>query len=442
MKQRVFFGALALLLCLGSGMLYSEGQQEAEIDPLDVYVFSGPIVKEFWEASIDEYTGRYPDQGTELVAIPKVSDMVRTRLASGDPPDLYFSAGAGRLTVAQLVAEDLLLPLDSLLNEKDWNGDASFGDSIMPGRLKVLDGKTWGIQVPFHLVGFFYHEPTFREHGWDVPSNFAEFQELAPKIKEAGMAPMVTTGIHTYYFEQFVLRGAVASGGGAQALLDWKNHKPGFFTSDLFRTAVEKLEWLVENGYMMDGAAGMNHTISQSEWIHGKAAFLPCGTWLESEMKNDFPEGWADGIRFVPSFFIDEGKEMVLTPYGDAAITIMKGANEEAAGEYLKALFSPEVMSQMTEMTNILSNVPKANDIAEKSPAIESAIAWSEELKSLPWPEGGYASQDVYAVIDAQLQGMLNGRVTAEELCQAAEKAAEQVRQDDSVVFFEAYFPE
>ena len=54
--------------------------------------------------------------------------------------------------------------------------------------------------------------------------------------------------------------------------------------------SVKELYTLAENDYIIEGTAGLNHTESQAEWLKGKAAFIPCGTWLENEMKDIDPE--------------------------------------------------------------------------------------------------------------------------------------------------------
>lgn len=409
---------------------------------LDVYVFSGPIKKIFWEAAISEFNARYPDVKVKLVAIPKIHDQVRPRLVAGNPPDIYFSAGAGRIGVGQLYNEGLILQLDRLLDEKNWEGSQKFRDTILSYRFDVLDGKTWGIQLPFHMVGLYYHEPTFKKHGWNVPTNFNEFQALAAKIQSKGIAPLSTTGIYPYYVEHFIFRGAVAAAGGKQAFLDWVELKPGFFTSDVFKGVVERFHWTVNNGHLLKGASAMNHIESEMEWVLGRAAFTTSGTWIESELAKNFPEGYKEGVRYVPSFFVDSGQKMIVSPYGNASMTIFQGGNEEAAKEFLKALYSKKVMALLTKHTNILSNVPEANKMAEKSPALTSAVNWMNELDQIPWPQGGYLTQEVTKTMQSLIQSLMAKEINADEFTKKMEKVAERIRNDKSVTFLKAYFPQ
>ncbi|MCG8452903.1 MAG: extracellular solute-binding protein [Spirochaetales bacterium] len=445
MKKLRSVALITLALAVAIPNLWANGESEAQDEgprTLEVFVFAGPIKEAFWQEVIAEFNTKYPEVEVELTAIPKINDQVRPRIAASDPPDVYFVAGANNIPVDQLVAEDLIVSLQPLLDAEVWEGGSNFADSLAPGNVKYFDGTPYSIVLPKHIVGFWYHEPTFQAKGWDVPKNFADFQALCPEIEAAGMAPMVTTGIYPYYFKDFVLKSSVASAAGRQALLDWKNLKPGFFTSEAFRSVLERYQWVIENDYLLKGSEGMNHVASQSEWVHGKAAFVPTGTWLEAEMKNDFPEGFAEGIRFTPSFFIGENDPQVVHPLGAASMTVFDTPEQDLSLEFLRTLYSKDVIKKMTEITNILSIVPAANSVSQKSAAVSSAVDFYDSLEVVTWPVGGYGSQDVDRELAAKLQGLMTGQITAEEICEALEAKAAEVRNDPDAIFFEAYFPE
>jgi N-acetylglucosamine transport system substrate-binding protein len=441
-----FLCALALVVS-AAAPLFASPASETTTTPglsgkLDVFAFVGPIKEEFWQDVVAEFNSRYPNVTVTLVANPKVHDQIRPRIVAGNPPEVYFNAGAGRIAVDQLYNEGLIQQLDEFLDSKTWSGDQKLRETIASSAFDVLEGKTWGIQLPFHLVGFFYNKDVFDSNGWTVPTDFDQFLAGAPAMVAKGVAPIVSTGVYPYYFVDFVLREAVAAKGGKQALVDWAELKPGFFTSDVFKGAIVKYQTAIEKGYLLRGAEGMNHTQSQLEWINGKAALVTTGTWIESEMSKDYPQGYAQGIRFVPSFFVDKGVAPVVSPYASASVVIFKAGNQAAGREFVRALYSKKMMMRMTEVTNILTNVPSANAESRKSPAIQSAVEWSNKVKSIPFPSGGYLSGEVRNALQAQLQALMTKRVTADQLCQAVEEAAAKVRADKSVKFLSAYFPQ
>lgn len=449
MRALRYVALLLVLLLAFTGLAFGTGGREeargeaGEISgELSVYAFAGPIREEFWQYAVDAFNERYPDVEVELVANARVHDQVRPLLVAGNPPDVYFNAGAGRITVDQLFAEELIIPLDEMLDGPAWDSEGTMRDSILSYRLNVLEGETWGLQLPFHLIGFFYNQQVFEDNGWGVPTNFEEFRGIAEDIMADGVTPISTTGVYPYYWEHFVLRGAVAAAGGRQAFIDWAELRPGFFESDVFLDPIRRYEEVIQNGWLLEGSEARNHTESQLEWIFGNAAMVTSGTWIESEMSADYPDGFTDDIRFLPTFFVGADEEPVISPYGNASVAIFQGGNEAAAQEFVRALYSVDVMSTMTEMTNIMSNVPAANDNAEKSPAITSALEAMDRYDQIAWPEGGYLTNEVTAALSAQLQSLMIGGTTAEELGAAVEAAAERVRNDSSVPFIPAYFPE
>lgn len=444
-----FLGLLLVVLLASAGVAFGGGAQEEAVTndgeisgQLTVYAFAGPIREEFWQYAVDAFNERYPDVEVELVANARVHDQIRPLLVAGNPPDVYFNAGAGRITVDQLFAEELIIPMDEMLDGPAWDSTGTMRDTILSYRVNVLEGETWGLQLPFHLIGFFYNAQLFEDNGWDVPTNFNEFRDVAEEMTADGVVPISTTGVYPYYWEHFVLRGAVAAAGGRQAFVDWAELRPGFFESDVFLDPIRQYEEVVRNGWLLEGSEARNHTESQLEWIFGNAAMVTSGTWIESEMSADYPDGFTDDIRFLPTFFVAPDEEPVISPYGNASVTIFRGGNEAAAQEFVRALYSVDVMATMTEMTNIMSNVPAANDQAAKSPAITSALEALDRYDQLAWPEGGYLTNEVTAALSAQIQSLMIGETTAEELGAAVESAAERVRNDGSITFIPAYFPE
>ena len=61
-----------------------------------------------------------------------------------------------------------------------------------------------------------------------------------------------------------------------------------------------------DKGYFEKGAMGMDHTGSQMEFVLGKAAMIPCGTWLGSEMKKQISPGF--NMQFINPPVLAKGK--------------------------------------------------------------------------------------------------------------------------------------
>src|SRR5207245_8487241 len=121
------------------------------------------------------------------------------------------------------------------------------------------------------------------------PHTWSELLSLCAKIKAAGIAPITYQGKYLYYMiDGFLLPWAV-SAGGIKVVDDAQSLVPGAWKSPAFLQAARMIKELKDKGYFQDGANGMSHTESQMEFVSGRAAMIPCGTWLHSEMSKVMP---------------------------------------------------------------------------------------------------------------------------------------------------------
>lgn len=61
----------------------------------------------------------------------------------------------------------------------------SFTDNILPTQLRdvEVEGKVYLMPCNYDLLGIVYNKTLFEEHGWTVPTSFAELKELAPRSR-------------------------------------------------------------------------------------------------------------------------------------------------------------------------------------------------------------------------------------------------------------------
>ncbi len=78
------------------------------------------------------------------------------------------------------------------------------------------------------------------------------------------------------------------------------------WTQPVVAQVLELFKKLYDDGFIMDGTEALSHTESQAAWLQGDAAFIPCGTWLENEMKDVIPEGFQMIVQPSPSLSADD----------------------------------------------------------------------------------------------------------------------------------------
>ena len=69
------------------------------------------------------------------------------------------------------------------------------------------------------------------------------------------------------------------------------------------------------------GTEGLTHTESQTAWLQGKAAFIPCGNWLENEMKGLIPDTFNMVCQPTPSLSADKVPFQGIQAGGGATVT-------------------------------------------------------------------------------------------------------------------------
>lgn len=121
----------------------------------------------------------------ELELIPggaEGDNLIRTRLASGDMPDLQsYNSG----------------PLFNALNPEEYFMDLtgeSFIDTLDENFVKStsVNGKTYGIPLFAAQAGaIVYYKPIYKELNLEIPKTWDEFLESCKKIKESGKVAMI-----------------------------------------------------------------------------------------------------------------------------------------------------------------------------------------------------------------------------------------------------------
>ena len=142
---------------------------------------------------------------------------------------------------------------------------------------------------------------------------------------------------------------------------------------------------MADEDMVLNGTVGMTHTQAQVEFLNGKALFLPCGSWLEGEMKDAIPEGFEFGFMAPPAF--KEGD----TPYVTTTIEQMyipaKSDQVELAKEFLAFQYTDAMVQKNAEIAKAVVPVKGAVEKAKSSldaSGYESYKVVEEGVKPIP----------------------------------------------------------
>ena len=329
--------------------------------PLEVVVFKGGYGDDYAIKAEAQYTQRYPEAKVDHKGLQKVGEAMQPRFVAGDPPDVVDNTGAGRLDIATLVGAGQVGDLADLLDAPALDVPGKkVRDTLLPG---VVDDGTFGgatvaLNFTYTVWGLWYSKPFFAEKGWTYPATWTEMLSLCAAIKKTGVAPWTYQGKYPEYINDPLLSMA-AKTGGKDLIKAVDNLQPGAWKQDALVQAATAFAELAGKGYIMSGSEALSHTEAQAAWCQKKAAFIPCGSWLESEQKGVAPAGFDMVMGVVPAF---AASDAVQAASSESFLVPSRAKNAAGGKEYLRILFSKASATAFAQANSTLPAVAGATD--------------------------------------------------------------------------------
>ena len=425
----VGFVVLGIAGCSGgdSAAKTPEGKQV-----LEVQAFKGGYGIDFYQQAAKEWAEKHPEFEVKVEGDPRVWEKLKPRFIGGNPPDLTFPGWD--MDHWALAEEGQLEDLTEALKEKPYEGEGTWGDTFNPQILKLaqLEGKQYTLPYYVMLHGWWYDPGVFAKNGWTPPKTWDELLVLGEKMKAKGIAPLTYQGKYPYYMiEGFLLPWAI-SASGPQTIIDAQNMVPGAWKSPGMLKAASMIDELRQKGFFEKGALGLDHTASQMEFLNGKAAMIPCGSWLYAEMEKSIPPGVKIQFMLPPS---------APNPKGDPS-SLMIGIEPwmvPSAGEHKKEAI--DLFKYMTSLTKAKQFVVQKGTLMaiKGSDEVELPEVLVEPSKAFRNSKFLWAAQyrQWYKKFETELEGLmaslLEGKITPQQFCDGVEAEAEKVRQDDTI---------
>jgi N-acetylglucosamine transport system substrate-binding protein len=405
--------------------------------PLDVVIFKGGFGDNYAINVNEMYNARFPDAEISYLGTQRLGPQYQPAFVAGNPPDVMDNSGAENLPIATLVAEGQLADLADLMAAPAFDTEgATFADTLVPGSQAngVYDEQQLVMLYALTVYGVWYNQSWFEEMGYTYPTTWAEMMSLCEEIKAQGVAPWTYQGQYPQYM-RLLFDQMVPKHGGLEALVALDNLEDEAWKSAAVFDAASALRQLYDNDYIMEGTEALSHTESQAAWLNGDAAFIPCGTWLENEMKDLIPEGFTMVVNPSPSLEADVVPfEGIGAWAGENFHVSAQGANVQGGKEWMRLLFSKEGAKFFSEDTKALTVVQGAADGLDLGLAFQSAqdgLANAGEnafySRYADWyPQLSTDSRDQFGLL-------MTGQVSVEEFQQNVQDSADAVKADDTI---------
>lgn len=408
--------------------------------PLEIVMYSDGYGSAYGEALTKLYNEWAGGNVATVSATRTITQTLQPRFEDGEPPGLINNAGPDSMPTAAQVDTNQLADLQPLLESPSIDDpEVTVGDLLVPEA--VDNGSFDGVFRTFNYArsmwGFFYDTALFERHGWEQASTWADFLELLKEIKgRGGIAPFIHPGRNLEYLST-VLTGLAVKHGGNDVLLSLDNLKPDAWTNDSVVAAAEAIEKLVTGGYIKSGAEKLDYRQAQSAWLRGEAAIVPCGSWLEHEMRDDLPDDFAMAVAPFPSLSTKDALPLEAVA-GGADEVFMVGElspNKQGAMQFLRLMMSEKGAQTFTDTTgSLIAAQGVEQGVSDRGRSFDSVVqalaAAGKNVFSIRYAQWYVGMRDARA---REMIKLATGRATADQFCAAMQAATDRVAGDPAV---------
>jgi len=159
------------------------------------------------------------------------------------------------------------------LTDYPWVANWSTGQTAYTYENKVYAISTGATTV----TGVFYNKQMFTDHGWTVPTTWAQFMQLCNDMKTAGITPMTVGGADGWPYTSLAndVVASVEPDNNALAQGLWTGDRQ--FTDANSLEIYNRLDFINQN--LEPGFLTIPYSDDPGRFVAGKAAMMPDGSW-------------------------------------------------------------------------------------------------------------------------------------------------------------------
>lgn len=325
---------------------------------LDIVIFDGGYGHDYATALGKLYESKHAGSKSSVLPTQDITGKLQPRFNAGTPPDVIDDSGAQQIKLDVLQKSGQLADLTPLL-DAPYIDDPSkkIRDVLQPGTVEtgMLDGKMYSLSYIYTVFGLWYSGKLFKEKGWTEPKTWVDFMSLSKEIKAAGIAPFCHQGKYPYYINVAIM-DLIAKNGGLELQKRIDSFDATAWDDPAVKAGIEAIYEIVDKGFLLPGTNGLTHIESQTKWNQYKAAFIPCGSWLENEQMKATPSDFDMKFMPMPSLAGDKLPfEAIRAGAGEPFIVPEKAKNKAGGMEFLRMMLTKEGSGKFAAAANSLT---------------------------------------------------------------------------------------
>ena len=239
-----------------------------------------PLLDEYMKANPNIEVAVENTAGSGAAVYP---DVLKTAIASGNPPDAFFMWG-GSIAVPFVTA-------GQVVDLKPYYDQYSWDKKYSPWTLSriTVDGKQYGVPYTALGMGFWFNKDNFAKWGVQVPKTFAEQEAMCAKLKEQKVycgSIGGKFGWHTMRWLDYFIE--VRCGPDKH---DQLNRLEIPWTDACVVDAYNTFQKWIDNGWFVPDFLTVSPDDSRFPFFKGEAALVNEGVWYEGVLKNNEQDG-------------------------------------------------------------------------------------------------------------------------------------------------------
>jgi raffinose/stachyose/melibiose transport system substrate-binding protein len=418
-SRRVVFFLLLALLVSGFGSVLATGLVRAQ-EPVELRFLSWTAAnqEQQFNEMLAEFTAAHPNitissetvAGTGAATYP---DVLRTGIAGGDPPDLFYMWGGS--IAAPFIEADQVLPLDTYYEEYGW------AERLVPWAAEAMqvDGVYYGVPKATRGMGFWYRKDIFEQHGIEIPQSYEELESSCATLQEAGVACLSLGG--KFGWNTMRLLDYFIELEAGPEMHDQLNRLEASWDSPEVVAAYQKLKTWVDNGWIVPGFLAVSPDDARQPFYRGQAAMVFEGDWLEAVLKAD-EQDTANFDFFIPP----TGHEPLrMSGFPEQVMITKDSQHPDEAALFLDWFLQPEIQQKYFQAIGGSTGVLNAFPSEEEFPL---SVKWRkiiETSEAYPPTDQAFRKElmdSFFAVQDAIVAGAMTPEEGAAEMQATAEK--------------------
>jgi len=342
-----------------------------------------------YEAVTKEFTSANP--GVKIELVPSSTDHegeVKTRLASGNIPDLWMTHGWSLLRYAEFLAP---------MTDEPWAKDVN---PALDAAMRDKAGAIYAMPIDVDVAGILYNADVLAGAGVkpeDIKT-WEDFTAACDKIKKAGKTAIYTAGKDRWPTGLFI--DWIAPGAYDQAALD--KQASGTFVPEAYQVALDKVAQFRDAGYFNpDYSSATSDDISLA-LAKGDTGF----SFLMNFVAVTALTYNADAkVGFMPIPSATGGSPYLVVGEKNAIGISKTSESPDAAKAYLSFLAQPENLSALAKAAG---SAPGLKTATSDLGGLQSSYdQWVGKAPSVPYFDRVYMPNGAWDTIVSTTEGVL-----------------------------------